>query len=196
MIVSKVAYAQDDAPRYVITQGMIDWSNENWYQDTANTLWLQLVMTGVKDWLYCRRELKPAKENAGFQFINTLSGLVKTIDAGLHSEMKMAAEKVINLKLSRKNKTSIGISARILFDIVDSVTVNCEFFDNPDQGSYINVSMRESETRHYEHLMLLRKINMPEKVAAQLAGYRSFADMSDLIGRNYLEQVRQKTSLS
>lgn len=194
MIVSKLVPSQDTVTRYVLTQGSILWSDNNWYMNPVNSLWIQLVLAGVKSWLKSRKTIKMDKKVFNFQFINTLNNLVSSIENGFGSEIKMSSGNIINPAQSSSNKTSIKLSAQMLSDVVDSISVPYSFFDNGEKGSYIQVIIRESEKIHHKHLMLLAKMPLSKNTEAILSMLRTECDSSNLACEKLLFRIKQRAS--
>lgn len=191
MIVSQINPPKD-RDRYTLTQGVIDWSNDNWYQDSANALWFQYVMYGVKDWLACRKRQVYEKSDSSHQFAHMLSSLVETIDLSFHSELKMAHDKRINLTASRKNKTSITLAAKLLFNAVDHILVSRDFFTN-DGGACIQINLRESDKMIHVHVTRVSKLPMPGRVEECLERLRQDCEVSQKVCESFLKRLTDKS---
>jgi hypothetical protein len=191
LIISKLLPAQDGS-RYVITQGAIAWNDDNWYMNPANALWIQLVLMGAKDWLKCRNGLKLDKNTYNFQFMNTLSNLVRNIDYGFNSEIKIVSSKVSNPLQSRSNKTAVKLLSCTLSEIVDSISVPHHFFDNSDRGTFVQFIFRENEKVKHSHMMQLAKMKLSSNTENILLMLRTECDASEFASQKLLVEMKKK----
>jgi hypothetical protein len=191
LIVSKLLPTQEGS-RYVITQGAIVWSDDNWYMNPANALWIQLVLSGAKDWLKARNGMKLDKNSYNFHFMNAVSELVKNIDYGFNSEIKMVSDKVKNPLQSRSNKTAVKLLSYTLSEMVDGITVPHHFFDNADRGSFVQFVFRESEKAKHKHMMHLSKMKLSSNTENILLMLRTECDASEFAGQKFLLEMKKK----
>lgn len=194
MIVSKLNPGQDGSTKYIITQGSIVWSNDSWYMNPINALWIQIILSGAKDWLKCRKAQNLDKKVYNFQFMNTLSNLVKNIDHGFNSEIKMAADKVTNQLQSRSNRTAIKLLSHTLSEIIDGVVVPEHFFENADRGFYVQFIFRESEKIKHSHLTRLSKMALSKSTEDILLMLKHECNASNLACDRFLAGLKKKTS--
>jgi hypothetical protein len=126
--------------------------------------------------------------------MNTLAGLVKNIDYGFNSEVKMVADKVTNQLQSRSNKTAIKLLSHTLSEIIDGVIVPHNFFENVDRGFYVQFIFRESERIKHSHLMHLSKMKLSKNTEDMLLMLRHECDASNLACDRFLARLKKKTS--
>lgn len=188
MIVSKLLPNQEGS-RYLITQGSIIWSDDNWYMNPANALWIQLILTGAKEWLKSRKTAKLDKNTYNFQFINTLSNLVKNIDFGFNSEIKMVADKINNPLQSRSNKTALKLLCQTLSDTVDTISVPHHFFDNSERGFYVEFVFRETEKIKHKYMFHLLKMKLSKSTEDMLLLLRTECDASTFTSERLLARI-------
>jgi hypothetical protein len=124
----------------------------------------------------------------------TLSNLVRNIDYGFNSEVKMVADKVTNQLQSRSNKTAVKLLSHTLSDIIDAIVVPHNFFENADRGFYVQFVLRENEKTRHNHSMHLSKMKLSKSTEDSLLLLRHECDASNLACERFLTRLKKKTS--